>query len=143
MPKLPKTNKQVLVLDTFALLCLFYKQTGYTSVENYLNQAKQNKIILLFNEVNLGEIYYRIWKNQGQDFAQKTLTLIHRLPIEIVSVDREFILAAASWKAQYKISYADSFVVETAFRKKCPILTGDPEFDTVAGLKIIRLGGRQ
>lgn len=139
---MPKSSgvSDCLVLDTFALISLLYEEPGYETLLPYFTQAQDGKLTLLLNEVNLGELYYRIWKDQGKETAEKGLTTVTQLPLTLVAVDQEFILSAASWKAQYPISYADAFVVETAYRHECPLMTGDPEFETVKGIEILRMG---
>ena len=140
MPKLTTKNNPTFVLDTFALLAVLYEENDFAEVVSYLDHATQKKSRLLFNEINLGELYYRVWKDQGKEAAEKAYLHVSQLPLEFITVNRAFILAASTWKAQYRISYADAFVVETAQRNNCAILTGDPEFDTIPMLKIIRLG---
>ena len=140
MPKLKKKSKPSFVFDTYVLLALLYKETPYQSVVDYLTQAAAHEITLLFNEINVGELYYRVWKDQGKEMAEKALLIISQLPLTYVAIDRAFILAAATWKAQYPISYADAFAAQTAYMFKCPLITNDPEFDAVSGIKIIKLG---
>ena len=135
-----KEGSKLLVLDTYALLNVLFKETGHERVVNYLQKAKQGSLTLLLNEINLGECFYRIWKRDGENEAKTGLVHITHLPLTFVPVDQAFILAAASWKGQYAISYADAFVVETAARNKCPILTGDPEFEAISEVEIIRVG---
>ncbi|MFQ5560700.1 MAG: type II toxin-antitoxin system VapC family toxin [Nitrospinota bacterium] len=125
------------VLDSYAVLAYFYEEQGSDSLKNLLNLAKQNKANVYFNEINLGEAYYRVWKDSGEVAGKEALQLCLGLPIEVVSVDREFIIKAAEIKAQNKVSYADAFCVATAKREKCPVVTGDPEFASVRDLEII------
>ncbi len=139
MPKSPAVNKKLLVFDTHALLTFYYNQSGYKIVQNHLKQAESNSLKIFFNEISLGELYYRVWKNQGQQDAQALLAQTYQLPLVYVPVDRQFILHAAAWKGRYAISYTDAFVVETAIQNKCPILTGDPEFKHVKEVEIVKL----
>ena len=53
------------------------------------------------------------------------------VPIEILPATRERVFAAAHIKANYPISYADSFVAAAAQEFNASILTGDPEFKSV------------
>src|SRR3990172_4879345 len=143
MQKLPVVSKRIVTLDTHAILTFLYKETDGVIVKQYLEAADKKKTLLLLCEVNLGEVYYRTWKDNSRDYAEISLVSIRELPITLIPVDQQFILAAATWKAKYAISYADAFAVETALRNKCPILTGDPEFDVVKEIEIIRLGARK
>ncbi len=142
MQKSPAVNKK-LVLDTHALMGYLHKEAEYEGLQRYFQIARHKKSELLLNEINLGELYYRVWKNGTKDIADTAVNSVLQLPIKLVSVDQKFIMAAATWKAQYAISYADAFVVETAVRNNCPIITGDPELDTVSEIEIIRLGKKK
>ena len=128
-----------ITFDTFAVLSVIFKESGQSLVEGYLQKASRFEIEIFLNEINLGEIYYRIWKHHAKNNANGALKLIQLWPLTLVSIDQQFILAAATWKAQYKISYADAFCIETAHRHRCPVLTGDPEFSPIKGIKIIKL----
>jgi predicted nucleic acid-binding protein len=56
------------------------------------------------------------------------------LPIDIILPDSDLIWKAAEIKADYSISYADSFAAATALSKGAAILTGDPEFKKLKGI---------
>ena len=50
------------------------------------------------------------------------------LPIEVLPANEKAVFCAAHIKANYLISYADSFVGAAAVEKDAVILTNDPEF---------------
>ena len=139
MPKSPAVNKKTVVFDTFVIMTLLFKEPGYEMVNTYLKNARSGKLHIFFNEISFGEAYYRTWENNGPEAARIALDHMSRLPLTLIPVDRAFILAAASWKGRYTISYADAFVVETAIRNKCPIITNDQEFDSVQEVQIVKL----
>lgn len=65
------------------------------------------------------------------------------LPIEMVGVSDEGVLAAARLKSSYKISYADAFAASLAMTLDCPVVTGDPEFlvlERTGSLKVDWIG---
>jgi predicted nucleic acid-binding protein len=43
-------------------------------------------------------------------------------------------------KGRYPIAYADAFAAALAQKHRCPLVTGDPEFRTVAGLDLDWIG---
>jgi uncharacterized protein len=55
----------------------------------------------------------------------------------MVPCSRELVLTAAHVEALYPISYADAFAVVTALDNECALLTGDPEFISVAADNLI------
>jgi len=117
-----------IVLDSVALIAFLRQEKGYLKVKKLLKKAKIGEVKLFLCWLNLGEIYYQVWRKRGQEDAQKTLSLIKKLPIELVSVSNELVLQAAEIKAQFPIALADCFVVALAKEIKAPILTADSEF---------------
>ncbi|MBN1667430.1 MAG: type II toxin-antitoxin system VapC family toxin [Anaerolineales bacterium] len=121
------------VLDSYALLAFLADEPGRVRVENLLTAASQGHCQLLLCLINLGEILYLTERRRGLRLAQKTQAILESLPIEMVAVSRNLVLDAAHIKAQHAISYADAFVVALAQQENATILTGDPEFQALAG----------
>ena len=71
---------------------------------------------------------------EGARKAQDVLGSIRQLPINILPADEQTVLDAAHVKANYAISYANSFVVVAAMSEGAIILTGDPEIENVESL---------
>ena len=128
-----------LVLDSHALLSVYFNEKGAEKVKLILKQGQLGKVHLYINEINLGEIYYRIAKQYGEIAAEEETRKVYLLMVELVPVDRAFILAAARWKGKYAISYADAFAVETAVRTNAQLVTGDPEFTKIREIEIVRV----
>ena len=84
--------------------------------------------------MNLGEVYYITQRERGRDIAVTTLALIDQLPVHQQAIDRPRVLAAATLKANYAISYADAFAAALAQQLHGPVVTGDPEFQKVAAM---------
>lgn len=127
------------VLDSFAILAFFLDEPGKLKIWSYLNNAGHSRRVLYMNDINVGEVYYRVFKLKGSEIAELSLHYLLRLPISFVPIDQSFILSAARWKGMYPISYADAFAVETAVRYQAPILSGDPEFAKVKGVKVVTI----
>ena len=76
--------------------------------------------------VNLGEVFYVVKRDQGEDEALETLRdLRPRLELDLPSEGR--VLDAARIKADHPMSYADAFAAATAAAHEVTLLTGDPE----------------
>ena len=60
--------------------------------------------------------------------------MIRSLPIVLISNSFDSVIQSAKIKAEYPISYADSFAVSTAIREKSTVITGDPDFKRVEHL---------
>ena len=116
------------VLDSFALLSHFQNENRSGRIVSILEQAQQGECRLLMSLINLGEVCNVIERRRGFQAVQFTLSVTENLPIEILPVDKEIVLAAAHLKAQYPISYADAFAAAAAQTYSATLLTGDPEF---------------
>jgi ribonuclease VapC len=75
--------------------------------------------------------------------AQAALAAVEQLPVEILPVTNERVLAAAHIKANYTIAYADAFAVASAQELDGLVVTGDLEFTAVEKLVPVEwLGGK-
>ena len=119
------------VLDSFAILAYFAEEEGADVVEDLLNKAEKGEAKLYMNYVNLGEVYYILFREKDVNEANEGVVLIKRKPIDFAQVDERIALIAGRVKATYSMSYADAFVVATAIVKEAKIVTGDPEFESV------------
>jgi len=116
------------ILDTFALVAYFLGEDPGKKVRDLLKKLKKQKKKAFLSEINLGELYYGLFRKKGQAKADEAIDDIRRLPIVLVPTGWEMILAAAKIKATKPISFADAFVAALAKRKQGIIITSDPEF---------------
>lgn len=123
-----KKNIPKYVFDSYAVFVFLNQEKGYLTVEKLLTQARDKKVALFLSLVNLGEIYYILIREVGEDKAANLVAKIENLPVVIVDVDRKLTLQAAQIKAKGGLSYADSFAVATAIITKATLVTGDSEF---------------
>ena len=119
-------------MDSYALLAYLNKEVGYEKVRAVLAMAQQSSLPVLMNELNVGEIYYILYRKRGHEQAEYFLdTVMAGLPVAMISNDFNVVISAAKIKAQHALSFADCFAVATAQRENAVILTGDPEFKNV------------
>ncbi|HOF04622.1 MAG TPA: type II toxin-antitoxin system VapC family toxin [Syntrophales bacterium] len=122
-------------LDSFALLAFLNGEAGCDRVRELLAEAQETACDMLMNEINVGETYYILSRKRSPEKAKYFLEIIlPGLPIYCVPNDFDQVIAAARLKAEYPLSYADCFAVETARREGATILTGDREFKSVEHL---------
>lgn len=124
----------VYILDSFAVLALLEGESSAAHVQVILKTAEQRTARVYLSLINLGEVLYITERERGLILSQKTLAAIEQLPLEILPVTRERVLAAAHLKAQFPISYADAFAVAAAQELQGTLITGDPEFTKVENL---------
>jgi len=124
-------------LDSFALLSYLEGEAGRRRLKELLERARAGELAIYFSLVNLGEVLYITEREKGLVTAQRVLGAIDQLPLQIVPVSRATVLAAAHIKASYPVSYADAFAVVTARDHDSVLVTGDPEFRSVADDNLI------
>jgi ribonuclease VapC len=122
------------VLDSYALLAYLEEETGYQQVKEILAQAQRREVDVLMCTVNYGEVLHITEREQGLSAARKAIAAIDQLPIAVFDVNRSLAFSAAHIKAQYPLSYGDTFVVALAQAHHARVLTGHPEFESVDGL---------
>lgn len=122
------------VLDSFALLAYLENEVGAPLVQDILTKARQGASQVLISLINYGECIYIVERERGLPQTQAMIGMVDQLPITIVDVDRNQVLAAAHLKAHFPISYADAFAVSLAQQRQAILLTGDPEFNKVQHL---------
>lgn len=123
-----------LIFDSHALLTLFQGEIGAVVVEKWLRTSSRRGWTKYLCAMNLGEILYTTKRRFGDERKIEVLAHIHRLHFTILPVPNELIYQAAEYKADYCISYADSFVLACAVNYNATIVTGDPEFRNVRHL---------
>lgn len=121
------------VLDSYAMLAYFRNESGGEKVEQLLNEAAEAKHSLYMTCINAGEVYYMAYRKDGADKAALVWKALHQFPITITEADSAFTLKAANIKARHKLSFADAFAAALSISKKATLLTGDSEFDSLAG----------
>ena len=118
-----------IVLDSFALIGYLENETFAARVEKLLKKARQGKIRVYLHAIHLGEVYYIILREQGPDLADLAYARIKAFPLRYIDIiNEELLRTAARLKANYPISYADSFAASLAVIYNASLLTGAPEF---------------
>ncbi len=125
------------LFDAFPLLCWLQEEPGYELIDDLLTEAETGKSSISMHIINLGEVFYRLCRVSGTKRAEEILERIRMLPIRILSISDEEVMAAAKIKAKYPISYADAFAVAKAVQSRATVVTGDPEYKKVS--KVIEI----
>ncbi len=129
---------KMLILDSYALLCLFDKKrrAEKDAVMKHLEDAEKGKVKLYISKINEGEVFYKLYKYLGEEVATGFRADLKRgmFPIHVVSVNDKRVDESSAIKAKYPVSYADAFCIELARDMNLPIVTGDPEFASVKDL---------
>jgi ribonuclease VapC len=121
-------NRIAYVLDSFAVISLLQEEPGADQVEDVLRRGRDGHADVFLCVVNYGEALYIIERERGLEDAQRATAAIQGWAVRLIDADRLLAQAAAHFKAQYPISYADAFVLAVAQAHGATVLTGDPEF---------------
>jgi predicted nucleic acid-binding protein len=117
-----------IVLDAWALLALIFKEEPAASaVRELFTDEVGSRVSVYISWINLGEVYYTIARRKGLEAAEIVLHDIQMLPVRLQVPSKADILAAATVKSRYNVSYADAFAVSLAQKINGTILTGDLE----------------
>ena len=128
------------VLDSFALIGYLENEPFADRIEKYLKLAKRAEATLYLHAIHLGEVYYITLREQGQNAADLAYARIKAFPLTFINkIDEALLLKAASLKAGYPISYADSFAAALANINNCALLTGDPELNVLEKESVISI----
>ena len=119
------------VLDASALLAFLEERPGAARVGNLLTRAAELGQPTYISAVNWGEVYYVVWRGRGERAANEILAKIGALPIQIVDVDTPLAKQAATFKARFKLPYADCFAAALAQERKAVLVTSDRNFESV------------
>ncbi len=129
---------KMFILDSYALLCLFDKKrrSEKEAVTKYLEDAEKGRIKLYISKINEGEVFYKLYKYLGGPIAAGFREDLKRglFPLHVVSVNDKRVEEASTIKAKYPVSYADAFCIALAKDMNLPVITGDPEFESVKNI---------
>jgi len=125
--------KDTYLLDACALIAFLADEEGANNVEGILTNAKSGECKLFMHKINLLEVFYGIYREDGQEKAEEVLKKILDLPIKIINnLKNKVFQEAGRLKATYKMSLADSVLLAEAITKKIRVMTADHhEFDLI------------
>ena len=122
------------LFDSHALLAFFQGEPGSEVVDRILRQSPPQSRDLFICVMNLGEIIYLTRRRFGDEKKIEALSRIYQLGFTVLSIPDSLVFQAAELKAQYALSYADCFALACCINQAAVLVTGDPEFKTVAHL---------
>lgn len=133
-----KKRVKMFILDSYALLCLFDKKrkSEKEAVIKRLEDAEKGRLKLYMSKINEAEVFYKLYKYLGSPIATGFREDLKRgiFPLNVVSVNDRRAEEASVIKAKYSVSYADAFCIELAKDMNLPVITGDPEFESVKNI---------
>lgn len=76
--------RKTFTLDACALIAFLNDEEGAGLVEKLLCEASAQGVNLLMNKVNVLEVYYGVYRDDGFEEAKNVLAKIENLPVKIV-----------------------------------------------------------
>ncbi len=122
------------MLDSYAILAFLKQEPHFEIVKDLLRSSGKGREALLMNQINAGEVYYQIAKQNLSEDVGRFWDHFLQLPILFVANDFDLVLEAAKLKTRFPIPYADAFAVATALKEGASVVTGDPDFKHVERL---------
>jgi PIN domain nuclease of toxin-antitoxin system len=137
MPSASKMTK-LKILDSYALIAFFEDEPGADYVRSLILDAEAGQVELAMSVVNLGEVWYTVARAISPEQADAIHSEIVGMSIEIVDANWEITHQAAVYKSKGGLSYADCFTAALGKLRQAEVVTGDPEFEKLAGeIKIV------
>ena len=122
-----------IVFDSFAFIALFRNEPGKDFVKDLLVKMSNDEIEGYITTINIGEIYYMIFRKNKAKAADLAMEALKQFPLHIVDADLKLTMEAAAIKANHSMSYADAFAAALTINKKATLITSDDEFDSLVG----------
>lgn len=122
------------VLDAFALMAFLNGEPGGERVKELLEGAEREEIPLLMHLVNLIEVYYTVYREDGEAKANEVYLWAQRLPITFCPLEIGDVARVGALKGSYRISLADAFAAALSQGQGGALVTGDPEFKELEGI---------
>jgi len=130
------------ILDACALIAYYTNEKGADVVQDIIGKSYFEKNYVAISNINLLEIFYDVYKTQGEAEAKNFLQDIANSSIRIIeTIEKQAFIEAGRLKANYRISLADSiFLAEVLTNENCIGITADHhEFDVVSEKENINL----
>lgn len=117
------------LLDTSALLTLRDDEPGADRVAELLALAGKNKARCSGCFMTLMEVFYRVWKDEGEAAGRLAYEQCQSLPIDWIRETPDLLESAAAIKAVYPPSLADAWIAASAQLSAAVLVHKVPEFE--------------
>jgi ribonuclease VapC len=117
------------LLDTSALLTLRDDEPGADRVVELLALSQQNKSRCSGCFMTLMEVYYRVWKDEGESAGRLAYQQCLSLPMTWIHETPALLERTAAAKAVYRLSIADAWIAASAELSHAVLVHKDPEFE--------------
>jgi predicted nucleic acid-binding protein len=122
------------VLDACPVIAWLSGEDGADMVTDLIAEAETGECSVLTHKANLCEVFYDLMRSRDAATANEFLNDFIALPISIIdTISDDLLKKLSEYKVNYKISFADTFALATAFLNDAAVVTSDHhEFDVIA-----------
>ncbi|MCK4583705.1 PIN domain-containing protein [Candidatus Bathyarchaeota archaeon] len=115
----------------------FFVEYFYSGDSEFLSRLKEDLRSVRDRKVSVVTIHevYRIdLEREGREVARLRSETIRR-DFDVVDMDYETAIRSAELRSRHRIPMADSVIAATAQIHGCPIVSDDPHFQKIEGIK--------
>jgi len=127
------------VLDTSAILVVLLNEPESTRTTEVLRSGRDEGARIALPFLALMEIEYKLLRQMAPSDTELALQTVAEWPATIAESDEAWRRRAARVKARGGLSLADSWMAALALIHDAELVHKDPEFDSVPGLRSVRL----
>lgn len=84
--------------------------------------------------MTIHEVYWIDLKREGREVARLRSETIRR-DFDVVDLDYETAIRSAELRSRHRIPITDSVIAATARIRGCPVVSDDPHFQKIEGMK--------
>lgn len=118
------------VFDASALITYFEGSSGCDKVRDIFKRSEKERSPLFLSVINWGEVLYATERKYGPQKKEQIEGMMDQSGLEIAPIDKDLARHASHLKNQYRLGYADAFVLALAIEKKADLITADKDFQT-------------
>ena len=115
----------------------FFVEYFYSRDSEFLRRMKEDLRSVrerMVSAVTVHEIYRIYLEREGREVAKLRSETIRR-DFDVADMDYEIAVRSAELRSRYRIPMADSVIAATAQIHGCPVVSDDPHFQKIKGLK--------
>ena len=115
----------------------FFVEYFYSGDSEFLSKLKEDLRSVRVRKVSVVTIHevYRIdLEREGREVARLRSETIHR-DFDVVDMGYEIAIRSAELRSRHRIPMADSVIAATAQIYGCPVVSDDPHFQDIEGIK--------
>jgi predicted nucleic acid-binding protein len=117
------------VMDTSALMAFIEKEDGAERVRDVLTQYS-----IIIPWIVILEVVYITQRELGEEEAMTRYALLKQLKAKIIwEADEASLITSARFKAENKVSLADSIIAASAVLNQATLIHKDPEYEALKG----------